>query len=92
MIVKPIVKPIEHYTALVQGLTLCEGDRVSVDSSALRTLATWPSLASCSQGAITVRNPLTGRQLRVDSSRDEFHSSPGQPTIFSLNTVEDNLV
>lgn len=76
----------------MQGLTLCEGDRVSVDSSALRTLPTWPSLASCSHGAITVLNPLTGRQLQVDSSRDKFQSSPGQPTIFSLYTAEDNLV
>ena len=31
----------------MQGLTLCDGDKVSVDSLEIRTIPRWPSVASC---------------------------------------------
>ena len=36
-----------HQDHDVQGLTLCDGDKVSVNSLEIRTIPRWPSVASC---------------------------------------------
>ena len=48
----------------IQGLTLCDGDKVSVDSVEIRTIPAWPSVASCRSDS-ELWSYLIRRQLQV---------------------------